>query len=290
MNTNQPPHETELMHPTGRFEDIQSMLINRHREFSPGVVRLAHLFEEDVYFDYGDVVSLMYVRLLLEAGAPESAVLLNLQDIVAMTDESPEAAQSLFSGLGKRLADKVSLYDHVFAVLSEREEDVREQYARATVRNIVRGLEGGSSHEKGRSLEELMRVIFATPIGFEVISTRYSTGDEEIDLIVKNNIDRPFWSALDSPLIFVECKNWTSAVGPSEVRDFEGKMRNHVHLARLGFFVAPGGFTKGARTEQQRAGRSEYVLVFIDARDLVEYADAGARTVEWLERLITRFA
>jgi hypothetical protein len=275
----------------GRFEDLQSVLMNRHREFSPGSLRLAQLFDEDVYFDYGDVVSLMYVRLLLEAGEPESEVLLNLQDIVgAMADETPEAAQKLFSELGKRLADKVSLYDRVFAVLFQREEEVREQYARTTARHIFRDLDAVSRHEKGRALEELMRVIFGTPAGLEVVATRYSTDDEEIDLVVKNNIDRPFWSALDSPLIFVECKNWTSAVGAAEIRNFEVKMMNHAPLARVGFFVAPGGFTNGARTEQQRAGRSDYTVVFIDGGDLAEYADAGALTVEWFERLIARVA
>jgi hypothetical protein len=273
-----------------RFEDLQSMLMNRHREFSPGNLRLAQFFEEDVYFDYGDVVSLMYVRLLLEAGEPEYEVLLNLQDIAgAMADETPECAQKLFSELGKRLADKVSTYNRVFAVLFEREEDVREQYSRSTARHILRDLKVASPHEKGRALEELMRVIFGTPVGLEVIATRYSTGDEEIDLVVKNNIERPFWSALDSPLVFVECKNWSSAVGAPEIRNFEVKMMNHP-LARVGFFVAPGGFTDGARTEQRRGSRSDYTVVFIDGGDLGEYTDAGAPTVEWLERLVARVA
>jgi Restriction endonuclease len=277
--------------PAERFEDIQSVLMNRHRAFSPATLRLAQFFEEDIEFDYGEVVLLMHLRLLLEAADPGCEVLLNLQDIAgAMADETPEFARKLFGELGQRLADKVSLYDRVFAVLFDREEDVREQYARTTARHILRDTPAVSSQERGRSLEELMRVIFGAPAGLEVFKTRYSTGDEEIDLVIKNNVDRPFWAGLDSPLLFVECKNWSSSVGASEVRDFEVKLMNHNPLARLGFFVAPGGFTSGARTELRRAGRSEYTVVLVDGAALLDYAESGVPTIEWLERLIAQVA
>jgi restriction endonuclease Mrr len=133
-----------------------------------------------------------------------------------------------------------------------------------------------------------MRVIISAPPGLEVSSTRYSTGGEEIDLVLKNNVDRPFWSALDSPLIFVECKNWSSSVGAAELRDFEMKLLNHGPLARVGFFVAPGGFTEGARTELRRGGRSDHTVVLIDGDALNQYVDSGMPTVEWLERLIAQ--
>jgi hypothetical protein len=272
-----------------RFEDIQALMMNRHREFTPATLRLAQFFEEEFHFEIGDVVTLMYLRLLLESVEPGTEVVLNLQDIAAASDDyTPEHARKLFGELGKRLADKVSLYDRVFAILFDREQDVREQYARTTARLILRDAGPASSHERGRALEELMRVIFSAPAGLEVSSTRYSTGDEEIDLVIKNNVGRPFWSALDSPLLFVECKNWSSSVGASELRDFEVKLMNHAPLARLGFFVAPGGFSGGARTELRRAGRSEYTIVLIDGSALAEYADSGMPTIEWFERLIAQ--
>jgi hypothetical protein len=274
-----------------RFEDIQSLLMNRHREVSPATLRLSQFFEEDFHLEIGEVVSLMYLRLVLEAADPECEVLLNLQDIAAsMGDDTPEFSRKLFGELGKRLADKVSLYDRVFAVLFDREQDVREQYARTTARHILSDAPPVSPQEKGRSLEELMRVVFSAPPGLEVSSTRYSTGDEEIDLVVKNNVERPFWAALDSPLLFIECKNWSSSVGASELRDFEVKLMNHGPLARLGFFVAPGGFSSGARTELRRAGRSDYTIVLIDGAAFVEYAESGLPTIEWLERLIVQLS
>lgn len=139
-----------------------------------------------------------------------------------------------------------------------------------------------------------MRVIFSAPHGLEVASTRYSAGDEEIDLVVKNNVERPFWNALDSPLLFVECKNWSSSVGASEVRDFEMKLLNHGPLARLGFFVAPGGFTEGARTELRRGGRSDHTVVLVDRRCTHRIRRVGnandrvVRTVDRTGRVVDR--
>jgi hypothetical protein len=66
------------------------------------------------------------------------------------------------------------------------------------------------------------------------------------------------------------------------------KLMNHGPLAHVGFFVAPGGFTEGARTELRRAGRSDYTVVLVEGVALSEYADSGEPTIEWLERLIAQ--
>jgi restriction endonuclease Mrr len=66
------------------------------------------------------------------------------------------------------------------------------------------------------------------------------------------------------------------------------KLLNHGPLARVGFFVAPGGFTEGARTELRRGGRSDHTVVLIDGDALNQYVDSGMPTVEWLERLIAQ--
>ena len=87
--------------------------------------------------------------------------------------------------------------------------------------------------------------------------------NEEIDLLLKNSLDRPFWNAFGSPLFFVECKNWKAAVGAKEVRDFETKIRNHAKLAKLNFFIALNGFTSEAEEHIKRLGREEYHIVLL---------------------------
>jgi len=82
-----------------------------------------------------------------------------------------------------------------------------------------------SKNEKGQSLEDLIEVLFTSDDGLVLADKRVSTGDEEIDLVCMNNVNRPFWLALNSPLLFVECKNWTNHVGAKEVRDLKSKCR-----------------------------------------------------------------
>ena len=54
------------------------------------------------------------------------------------------------------------------------------------------------------------RIAVAAMSTFQVASKRVSAGDEEIDLVCKNSVNRPCWLTLHSPLCFVECKNWSS--------------------------------------------------------------------------------
>lgn len=63
--------------------------------------------------------------------------------------------------------------------------------------------------------------------GFEITKKRMVNGVEEIDLVIKNNINKPFWSSLSSPCIFTECKNWSEKVGAKEIRDFEVNVKSH---------------------------------------------------------------
>jgi hypothetical protein len=136
-------------------------------------------------------------------------------------------------------------------------------------------------------LEQILSVLFDAHAGFAVLQKRYSTGDEEIDLIVKNDVMTSFWIALSSPLLFVECKNWTSSVGPKELRDFESKIRNHSPLARLGLFVASQGFTPGFYDELKRLSRDSFTVVPLELEKLHDFIDGGSSLSDWLASLIS---
>lgn len=45
---------------------------------------------------------------------------------------------------------------------------------------------------KGEVLEPLMAAVFSIKPHLQVIARNFSTGDEEIDVILKNNVARPF--------------------------------------------------------------------------------------------------
>jgi restriction endonuclease Mrr len=141
---------------------------------------------------------------------------------------------------------------------------------------------------KGEALEELMAAVFSITPQLQVVERTYSTGDEEIDLVVKNNVDRPFWHGLGSPLLFVECKNWSKPVGAPEVRNFEVKLQNHAPLARVGILVAPGGFTSEVSNAIRRSSRDQYTLALVRGRDLTDLTRGSKSVLDWLEALLCR--
>ena len=188
------------------------------------------------------------------------------------------------------LVEKINLYNRVFRNLFEREEQVRDQYIRSQCRDLLVACDKATKpSEKGRLLENLTEVLLTANRHFELVSKRVSTGDEEIDLVVKNNIDRPFWNALQSPLFFIECKNWKAVVGAKELRDFEGKLRNHSRLAKVGFFLSLNGFSDEVISELKRAGRDGPHIVLLERRDIEEFIVTGADYFCWLERKAARF-
>ena len=107
-------------------------------------------------------------------------------------------------------------------------------------------------------------------------------------MVVKNNVGRPFWTGLGSPLLFVECKNWQAPVGAAEIRNFEGKLANHSPLARIGILVAPGGFTSQAVAAIKRSSRDPYTIALADRMELDALAYGAEPVLDWLERLLCR--
>ena len=267
------------------FDSLQMLLLGTVGRLPAAVLRTASLFDESYMLDYPEVVGLIYVRLMLDATPDEAVVELDLHDIVDDVDE----VRSMHTDLASELLKKLDVYQRMFRVLSDRETDVRDLYARTQVRNALVELDGPESGKgKGDVLEDLMSAAFSMKPELQVVQSNYMTGDEEIDLIVKNNVARPFWQSLGSSLIFVECKNWSTAVGAGEVRNFEIKLQNHAPLVRIGILVAPNGFTREAASEAKRASRDSYILTLVDRTALERLAHEGASVIDWLEDLLCK--
>lgn len=141
--------------------------------------------------------------------------------------------------------------------------------------------------EKGRLLEGFITKLFATIEGLALVKRNLVTANEELDIVFRNNVDRPFWMSLDSPHIVVECKNWSSKVQAEVVRSFEMKMINHFNLARIGVFVATNGYESGCSVEQVRGGRDRNIIVLISGDDIDSFLESAQNTIEWLEQSIS---
>lgn len=259
-------------------------------ELDPVVALVACVFDDRHSLDYPDVIGLLELRLIVEALDAEEAVVLNLHDLYNggyLPDEERQL-RGLLDKLRAELAEKVLIYDKVFESLSRRDDVIRRRLANAKARALLDALPNArTADEKGRALEMVLDAVITGDEQLQIVERRYSTGDEEIDLLVKNNVERPFWLALNSPLIFFECKNWSGSVGSKEVRAFEGNLLNHAAICRVGVLVAANGYSSEAFDQVKRASRDR-VLVLITLADLESAFRSGAPVATWLEEQIAR--
>ena len=247
------------------FDSLQMLAVSRADRVPADVMRALALFDEGYVYLYPEVISLLYTRLVLDAMDDDAPVVLDVRQVV----ETEAEVRALHSDLAHELLHKVEVYQRVFRALSERAEDVQDRYARSQVRSGLSELATApDAQHKGEALERLMAAVFSLSPALQVVARNYSTDDEEIDLVVKNNVARPFWQGLGSALIFVECKNWTARVGAPEVRNFEVKLQNHQPVTRVGILVAPNGFTSEATNAVKRSSRDPYTLVLVTGEDL----------------------
>jgi Holliday junction resolvase-like predicted endonuclease len=222
---------------------------------------------------------------MLDASDPEAQVDLEVSEIV----EDEASLRALHIDLAFMLLHKVDVYERVFKALSERESDVRDRYNRQRARAQLETLDAAASpQQRGDALEQLMAVIFSLPPELEVRERNYRSANEEIDIVLKNNVPRPFWQALNSPLIFVECKNWQQKIKADVVNRFERKLKNHAPQARVGILVAPKGFTAGARAAIRDGAKESVLIVPVERADLDALAKDGRSILDWMENLLSR--
>ena len=122
-------------------------------------------------------------------------------------------------------------------------------------------------NRKGKLLEDLMVVLFKLIPGLDNGTPRKRSELEEIDLLVPNESDDPFWQK-EGTYILVECKNWSKPVGVPELQKFMRKMEHRFDRCRLGIFVSPQAFTGPFEDELRAARRSNQLVIAIDGATL----------------------
>jgi len=268
------------------FEQLESYLFDVPFENPPWISIITLMLWDYLKYDYEEITTLMFLRLILESINQDDQIILDLADIV----EDEEEAKAIHIGLAKNLIDKINLYNKVFHSLFRNEEDIRSRYIKTQCKEYLNNCSQAKTiYEKGKALENLMEMLFTSNNSLELIDKRVSTGDEEIDLVIKNNIDRPFWLAFQSPLFFVECKNWVNPVGTKELRDFEIKIQNHSNLVQVGFFVSINGFSTEIPEELKRLGRDHYHVILLNKKDIEEFINSDKNFFDWLEGKAARF-
>lgn len=125
------------------------------------------------------------------------------------------------------------------------------------------------SKEKGKNLEKIAEFILKIDQNFEVMDIDRRTASEEIDIVISNLGRTGFYSQIGSPMILMECKNWSSKVDAKTIRDFVGKVRNRPKpFCSIGILLTASGITRDAKKELLRYSGQNFIIVTVEEKDI----------------------
>jgi hypothetical protein len=274
---------------------IHLYFLRNYQKF-PHWVILIYLFLNGMYEEAGEfyeIEELIFLILMLEASDNEDEFILDISDVVNQEYVEIENMDTYldeeFFDISEAIIHKINVYNTVFNKLFENEENINKRFVKSQCKLLLQQCdEAKTNDEKGRILEDLVEILFTKNNFLKISERNLHLGDEEIDLVLINNINRPFWLAFDSPLLFIECKNWKKPIGASELRNFEGKLSNHKKFVKIGFFVGLGGFTKEVISALKRMSRDGQHIVLITREDIEGFISSDIYFIDWLEKLTAK--
>ncbi|MFK7780342.1 MAG: hypothetical protein QM490_04270 [Candidatus Gracilibacteria bacterium] len=107
-------------------------------------------------------------------------------------------------------------------------------------------------------------------------------------MVIKNNIDKPFWLSFKSPVIIGEAKNWSKNTPVKEMAILSDKMGDHNNFTKIGFLIAMNGFTKVTEQKLERKGGGNKVIVKIIGKDIEKLLNEKLNPLDWLEGLVMK--
>jgi hypothetical protein len=148
-----------------------------------------------------------------------------------------------------------------------------EEYSPTFAKLLDEVRQAQTNDEKGESLEFLAELLFGRIRGLEIIDRDLRTSAEEIDLLISNESDEPFWLNLGNPFL-VECRNWEKRVGAKEIRDLKGKMGSRG--VKTAFLLAKNGVSgnnyKDAQLIIREALKDDKYIIVVEDSDLQNIA------------------
>nr|WP_306631533.1 restriction endonuclease [Arthrobacter ulcerisalmonis] len=208
------------------------------------------------------------------------------------TDEAAqEYLEDYWLGSAEHLVSQANALGKLFGVLASFDSKLGREFWFARAVDSLGRLDtmfvdktSYTTKARGDSLESLVDALVRTEEPeLSVLEKNFKTSEEEIDLVLTNSLTNPFWTALSSPLMFVECKNWSRPVGVPEIRIFESKMRDRGAVCKIGIFVAMAGFTRTALDRLKVPQRDLGVIFAITGDDLRNLVTKKTRVTEWLQ-------
>lgn len=143
------------------------------------------------------------------------------------------------------------------------------------------------SQTKWKQFEEFLKKLFNAIDGFEVTEIKQAE-DEQIDLVIKNNINKPFWLNLKTPVILWEAKNWSKNTNTEVINTLRWKLVWHANFAKIWFVIAMNWFTKVVESNLLRDGSSERIIVAITWKDIETLLNDELNPIDWIEWLVMK--
>lgn len=194
---------------------------------------------------------------------------------------SPTAIEQAFAAGAYDYVEKTPSFETLLRVKIEHVMELQRQrwlvHAHDSEAQALWTLMASEANPQRKGLlEDLMELLLKSIGGF-IVKDRRRGLDEELDLIVRNEAADPWWSK-EGSYILVECKNWSRPCDPKELAHFHDKLAFRFDRAKLGFFVAASGFTKGFRSSLAKRRGSNHLVVPIDRTDLEHLVAASDRS------------
>ena len=137
---------------------------------------------------------------------------------------------------------------------------------------------------KGSRFEGFVSLLFQS-IGFsEIMKRTRDKSDNEVDLIIRNDIEDPFLSKFGKYFL-VECKNHIEAIGKNDFIIFREKLVNTNGLAQRGFLITTSSFKRTTYMEALRSSAGDKKVIFLDNAIIMQLLQSGNR-LEELKRVI----
>lgn len=255
-------------------------------EFIPECLSLG-LFLHDGRELYSEIVALFEIFILLNASNIKDPVIFSFASEYI---NSTEDAKDRYFLAVESVADKVRLYNDTFLALISGQGYLQKRLRKESLRQAWQSLilNGIESSQKGILLENFASLLFTEIEGLIIVEKNLRTQTAELDIVLQNNVARPFWINLGTPLIFVECKNWSKHVDVKEASALESKMRSRGRAVTMSIFLSVSGFTRPFFNHILNLSRDNLLIVAIQGRDIDKlFEDSLFDVTSWLEALMT---
>jgi len=246
------------------------------------------VFEGDFGIDFGEIFDLIQVHIILSAVHYNTAVSINIAELMdGDLAEAEKEAKEMKRSISNQVFRKIKIYNKVYEILAEKGSKKNLSFGKKILKeNFAEIYKINRPQDRGRKFEDFLDDLISMSENISVISKRLNLKDQEIDLIVQNNIPKPYIQNFQSPHIMIEAKFTKSKIGSSDVRDFRSKMQDQSHLCKIGLFFSVSGFTSEVNEALKRS--STETIICINKDDIIEYLDSTYNSETWIEELIKK--